>query len=394
MTLSASLYAPEPGVAVPAASGAGVYVSSLLNLLRDTEPPLEVHTRWLRAADVRGRSGIGAQIAAARWIGGELGRMLSDRSRYLIFTYPHAPFLARIDVTRTRDSAMLSWIRWAYRALRSASGLGRRRLILTVQDMPIEMAEGRAIAGGYASELPARQLRAIEHALFEAADRLIVPEGFVDTIRERHGIGGERLRTHRRQLYRHPSQPEPAAGIEFAGGKVNFFYSGSVDPHVAANFREILRAIRNAPQTRLHVCGPGVQSVREWLSELDVPNAHHYGQLAAAQHDWLAQKCQIGLILYPSDNPYNHLTPTMKYSAYLANGLAVLSTDLAAVGENIRRDGVGQAMPIRELAVELLRWATRPALWTSYKSNAEARASYVRSAGEMKDWLAEIASGR
>ncbi|NIQ53891.1 MAG: hypothetical protein GWN71_10870, partial [Gammaproteobacteria bacterium] len=69
---------------------------------------------------------------------------------------------------------------------------------------------------------------------------------------------------------------------------------------VAPNFREVLRSIRNAPGVRLHVCGPDGDAVDEWLRELDVPNARHYGRLPLPAHDWLARRCDIGLILYPT----------------------------------------------------------------------------------------------
>ena len=83
----------------------------------------------------------------------------------------------------------------------------------------------------------------------------------------------------------------------------------------------------------------------------------------------------------------------MKYSAYLANGLAILSTDLRCVAENVKEDGVGQAMPIRELALELMRWATRPSLWEDEKARAEEQAWVVRSGAEMMPWIEELAAG-
>jgi len=155
----------------------------------------------------------------------------------------------------------------------------------------------------------------------------------------------------------------------------------------------VLKSIRNAPASRLHVCGPGRDAVREWLDELDVPNVRHYGQLGPAEHDWLAQRCDVGLILHPSENPYEHLRPTLKYSAYLANGLAVLATDLRQVAENLREDGAGRAMPIRELEVELLRWATRPKLWTDAKARAIELAAEIRRGADLRPWIREIASG-
>lgn len=284
--------------------------------------------------------------------------------------------------------------RRAYQALRARCALTRQRLIVLVEHLPVEMARGRQMAGGPAARVDEKRVRAIESTLFLGAHRLIAPEGLAEAIREHHHVPAERLRTFRRNVYVTGKAVAEDPPIEFESGTVNYFYSGTVDPQVATNFREMLRAIRNAPDTRLHVCGPGRDAVREWLAELEVPNVRHHGQLGVAEHDWLAGRCDVGLILYPTDNPYNHLIPTMKYSAYLANGLAVLSTDLRRVAENIRADGVGQAMPIRELAMELLRWATRPNLWIPAKENAELKAALVRSGSEFTAWIEELARGK
>jgi hypothetical protein len=319
----------------------------------------------------------------------ELGRTLRDRSRYLLFIYPQLPIFAYVE-----DPALLAAARRIYQALRARCALTRQRIIVIVEHLPIEKARGREIAGGPAARIDEKRVRAIESTLFRGAHRLIAPEGLAEALAGRYRVPPRRLRTFRRHAYLPGATAGEDPPIEFHSGTVNFFYSGTVDPHVAPNFREMLRAIRNAPDTRLHVCGPGRDAVREWLAELDVPNVRHHGRLGVAGHDWLAGRCDIGLILYPTDNPYSHLIPTMKYSAYLANGLAVLSTDLRRVAENIRADGVGQAMPIRELAMELLRWATRPNLWIAAKENAEAQAAAIRSGAELRSFIEELARGR
>jgi hypothetical protein len=382
-----SLYAFEPGApGVPVASGTGVFVNGLVNLLRSFEPALTIRTHWLRPAQASGKGRLGAWRAGTGWLSGEISRLLRDDSRYLVFIYPKIPVLAHVD-----QPAMLRVAHRAYQLLAAKTRITRQRIIVIVEDLPVELEEGRAIAGGRAQELDAQSYHKIERSLFRAAYRLVVPGGFVAHLSGRYRLEEERFRTFRRNVYLPAAESGEARPIEFESGTVNFFYSGSVDTHVAPNFREVLRSIRNAPDTRLHVCGPGRDAVQEWLSELDVPNVRHHGQLGVAEHDWLAERCDIGLILYPSDNPYNHITPTMKYSAYLANGLAVLSTDLRCVVENIRRDGVGQAMPIRELALEIMRWATRPSLWSEAKARAQEEAAIVRSGDELKGWIEEIA---
>ncbi len=390
MSPTLSLYAFQPGApGVPAGSGTGVFIGSLVNLLQGPAASealrngLRVH--WLQPAGRRRAGLLGEWRAAAGWLSSELGRLLRDRSRDLLFVYPKLPVLAYVS-----QPQMIALAHQAYRALGLKSRLTRQRIWVLVEDLPIELSEGRAKTGAPRSEMPVNRIRSIERTLFTSAHRLIVPEGFADPIRKLHGVPTERLRTFRRNIYLPTVSEDRQAELDFPEGEVNFFYSGSIDTTVAPNFREVLKSIRNAPGTRLHVCGGGRDSVRQWFSELDVPNARHYGQLGVAAHDRLAQRCDIGLILYPTDNPYNHLTPTMKYSAYLANGLAVLTTDLASVTKNVQRDRVGRALPIAELSLELLRWATRPGLWADFKAHALEQSALVRSGDDMKEWIEEI----
>ncbi|UCC84161.1 MAG: hypothetical protein JSW46_04320 [Gemmatimonadota bacterium] len=387
MSDTLSLYAFEPGTpGVPAGSGTGVFVTGLVSLLRSFEPGLAIRTHWLRPAEEHAEGRFSAWRAGVGWLTREILRLLKDDSDYLVLIYPKIPVLAHVD-----QPAMLRMAHRAYQLLGAKTGITGQRIVVIVEDLPVEMEAGRAVAGGRAQELDARIYHKIEAALFRAAYRLVVPNGFVALLSDRYRLHQERFRPFRRNIYLPVAESGVAPPLEFESGSVNFFYAGSVDTHVAANFREVLRSIRNAPDTRLHVCGPGRDAVQEWLSELDVPNVRHHGQLGVAEHDWLAERCDVGLILYPSDNPYNHITPTMKYSAYLANGLAVLSTDLKCVVENIRQDGVGQAMPIRELALEIMRWAAKPSLWSEAKVRANEEAAIIRSGDELKGWIEEIA---
>jgi glycosyltransferase involved in cell wall biosynthesis len=353
-------------------------------LLRTAEPPLEVSEQWLGPPPREAGAFAGARRAAD-----ELRRLLRDRSRYLLLLYPQIPAL---DLGPQATVPPLA--KRAYQTLGFRARLTRRRLLIFVGELPIERAAGRAVADGRSIPPEPKPIRDIEATLFRSAHRLIVPAGFVEPIRERYGIDPSRFLSFRRLPYPPESPLAEPPPLEFESGSVNFFYSGSVDGHVAPNFRAVLKSIRNAPTTRLHVCGAGRDAVREWLNELDAPNVRHYGQLGMAEHDWLAQRCDVGLILHPSENPYDHLRPTLKYSAYLANGLPVLATDLRHVAENVRQDGVGQALPIRELEVELLRWATRPKLWKSAKTRAVELAAEIRRGTDLRPGIQEIAEGR
>ncbi|MEE9133560.1 MAG: hypothetical protein V3U13_08370 [Gemmatimonadota bacterium] len=391
MSSTLSLFTPEPGVAgSPAASRAAVFTRGLENLLRTAEPALDLRLQWLQPPGAQAPGQLGDWVVAARWSAGELRRILRDPSRYLLFVYPCLPVFAYVQ-----EPSMLTRVRHGFQALSAKCRLTHQRIVVVVMDLPADMAEGEAIADGRAAELDTKRVRDIEQTLFRAAWRLITPDGLSELISDRYSIEPARIRSFRRDPYPPSAASDTPPAIDLETGNVNFFYSGPVDSQVAPNFREVLRSVRNAPATRLHVCGPGRDAVREWLTELDVPNVRHHGKLGIAEHDWLAQHCDVGLILYPFENPYYHLRPTLKYSAYLANGLAVLSTDLRCVAENIRRDRVGQSMPVRELALEVLRWATRPKLWTGAKARAAALSEEIRSGSpEMRAWIEEIAQDR
>jgi hypothetical protein len=380
-----SLFAPQPGgPGVPPGSRAGVLVDGLLDLLRSAGPAIEVTERWL-APPPHAAAG----LADARRAADDLRRLLSDRSRHALLLYPHIP-----GVVHGREATAAPLARRAYQTLGFRARLTRRRILVFVAELPLERAAGRARADGRSAPPEPKGRREIEAALFRIAHRLIVPAGFARPIEERHGVDPSRIHTFRRFPYPAESPLSEDPPLEFEPGSVNFFYSGSVDAHVASNFRAVLKSIRNAPATRLHVCGPGRDAVREWLDELDAPNVRHYGQLGVAEHDWLARRCDVGLILEPGESPYDQLRPTLKYSAYLANGLAVLATDLERVAENVREDGVGQAMPIRELELELLRWATRPKLWRDAKARAAELAPTIRRGADLRPWIEELSARR
>jgi hypothetical protein len=380
-----SFYAFEPGApGVPAASATGVYVQALAALLDRYSDRIDVRLRWLRPVEPAVRTTLRERLAALRWMTGQFRQLLTDRSEYLVFLYPKVPVLAHIN-----RPALLAMARHGYQALRLKASLTGQRIIVIMEDLPIEMAEGIAAAGGPPPDMPIAEVRVIERRLLRAAHIIVTPPGYRATILERHGTDPELFQTFQRNIYV-PGELE----IEFEPGEVNFLYSGAIDTTIASNFRKMLRSIQNAPQARLHVCGPGRDAVDTCFEELGVTNARHYGLLNFAAHDWLAGRCDAGLILWPTDNPYFHLTPTSKYSASVSNGLAVLSTDLTAVADNIRKDGVGRAMPINELSVELLRWAARPSLFAGFKERARQLAPVIRSGAEMDPWLDAIAQSR
>jgi len=373
------------------ASATGVFLQSIIDALRQAPPSLQVETRWLDPAEST-LGGFRGWISALRWVRRERKRILRDQADILFLVYPKLPIMAH-----SGHPVFLSLTERTLRSVLARHGTTGQRLVVLVEDLPLELAKAREAVGEPAADLDVDRIRAIESLLLANAHLLVVPSGFVEPLRLAHGIDEERVRTFRRNVYpAAEAEPPDSTGSpeslpDVERDAVNFFYSGSVEPWLASDFKRVLEVLASVPEARLHVCGPGEEGVRAWASELGADNVAHYGVLDRGAHDWLARQCQIGLILYPAENPYFRITPTMKYTAYLANGLAVLSTDLAAVADNVRLDGVGRALPMEELILELDRWARDPGAWTGYKAKAEIEAEVVRSGEEMRGWIAELA---
>ncbi|MFG1690923.1 hypothetical protein ACGF5M_02005 [Gemmatimonadota bacterium] len=404
MSVSLSFYALRARTSVMGeASATGVFLQSIIDAFRQASTSLKVEIRWLDPAESTGGR-VRGWISALRWVARERKRILRDQADILFLVYPKLPIMSH-----SGHPFFLSLTERTLRSVLARHGTTGQRLVVLVEDLPLEMAKAREAVGEPAADLDMDRIRAIESLLLTNAHLLVVPSGFVEPLRVAHGLDEERVRTFRRNVY--PSDavgttngagvPNAAGTIDSTRGleslpdvergAVDFFYSGSVEPWLASDFKRVVEVLASVPEARLHVCGPGEEEVRAWASEVGAANVTHYGILDRPTHDWLARQCQIGLILYPAENPYFRITPTMKYTAYLANGLAVLSTDLAAVADNVRLDGVGRALPMEELILELNRWARDPEAWAGYKAKAEVEAEVVRSGEEMRGWIAELA---
>ncbi|NIQ53892.1 MAG: hypothetical protein GWN71_10875, partial [Gammaproteobacteria bacterium] len=92
-------------------------------------------------------------------------------------------------------------------ALKSA--VLRQTLNVVVEDLPIEMAEGRAQGGGPPPRVDARRIRRIERTLFRCADRIVAPPGFARLIRERYDVDESRFRLFHRNIYPAEVPEEP-----------------------------------------------------------------------------------------------------------------------------------------------------------------------------------------
>ncbi len=410
MTRSLSAYLLEaPTAGIPKGSGTHVFMEGLRLLLEGAPEGLEVRFRPLEGGAETGSQrprGLPGRVRAlARGLLGarrEARRVLADKADILLFVYPKLPIQAHAGVGLFREAALQ-----AHRALVERARERDQRLVYVIEDLPIEMACGLSGRAEAETGLDISRIRRTESLILRHAHRLIVPRGFVEILARHHQLPMDRVRTFRRNIY--PSAPgpweeerggggDPEARAEapalpegFISGPLNLFYSGSMSQWMAPTVQAVLEVLRGHPEVRWHLCGPNGELARRWIGEAGLDTATHYGLLPRPRHDALARECQIGLVLYSQGNPYASRTPTLKYSAYLAAGLAILSTDLREVSLNLGEDGAGEAVPATEIAPRLRAWLEDPGRWREYRTRARREGEIVRSGREMLPWLEELA---
>jgi hypothetical protein len=169
-------------------------------------------------------------------------------------------------------------------------------------------------------------------------------------------------------------------------GRTKIFYAGElrrpVDIH---NLKEALNAVKDVPEAFVYVCGMGGQ----WLTQLQQKNVVYLGVLDYRDFDTVAGMCDFGLIIYPR-GPYYDITPTGKYSAYVANGLAVLSANPPAVAACIEEDGVGVSVPIDMIPSVLRKWVDDPAEFSAYRQAAARVSADFHSGLHLREWFNEV----
>ena len=124
------------------------------------------------------------------------------------------------------------------------------------------------------------------------------------------------------------------------------------------------------------------------MQALGLDNVYYLGVLDYATHDTVARQCDVGLLLYTF--AYAHLVPTSKYSAYVANGLAILSTDMVTLSEIIEEDQVGIAVPIQEFSTQLEQWLRFPEQVEPYKERAKQLSQNFGQGSYMQEWFDKI----
>ena len=323
-----------------------------------------------------------------RQLGGWLAGLVRDYATWWtvdadvhVLVYPKLPVLAFTDKPWLLRATRFFYHAWARRVTRRG-----QRIAVIVEDLPAEQGFGPSAPEKASARTPQKML---EQAVFCSSNALVVAsQRFADYILTKHPVDRGRIMVFRRNIYMPPQALAASCPVEPVAG-INVLYSGGLDERMALTFREVLAVFARHSNAQFWICGPGQSHVTQWIDEVGAKNARHLGTLDHATHDALAQNCDFGLLLYPRSF-YNDMTPTMKYSGYAANGLAILSTDLATVADNLREDGIGRAAPVTEVPGELERWLDQPARFERYRASARDLAHTFRQGVYMQEWLDQV----
>ena len=362
--------------------GSGIFLTSLVAFLRGQQArvpirfiPCEPATQQRKGRWQKARAFLHKQ-----WR--DIADLLSPDEEILLFHYPKIPIYGRSSLGKVLIFAVLG-----YGLLAVKTMLTGQKVAVLIQDLP---AEQRLIGNLPAAPDLSRFQRlqrlpqsewagfVVERILFRSADWIIVPSRLLgEHIVQKHGLARAKILLKRRDIYMPRYDADPRQ-IELAAGPgPRIFYSGSLWlPEAIDNLKRIMWVLRGFPAAHFYLCGQGGRWVPGWVRENGIANVHYLGVLDYATHDAVVQKCDIGLLIYA--HSYYDLMATAKYSAYVANGLAVLGTDLVTLTEMIAEDRVGEAVSEHELAARLVSWLLHPEQIQTYRaqrSPAEQRLS-------------------
>jgi hypothetical protein len=331
----------------------------------------------------------------------EIRNLIIPGEKTLLFVYPKMPFLGYSGDLRSVPFAVVGYI-----LLSLKKKLTHSSIVLLISDMPIEQRLlTKTITSS--SELD-RQLERctdqnqlgwkekvlaiFEKFIFKRADAIIsLSPKMTEHILRKHAVLRSKIILRGRNLYLpvYSKDPEKISLDKDSGLRI--FYSGDlIRDSTITNLKKIFQVVRNFPSTHFYLCGRDGEWIVPETESQDIHNVHYLGPLDYATHDAIAHQCDVGLIVYSI--AYAHLVPTAKYSAYIANGLAVLSTNLITLSQIIQEDGTGISTSIEKLPTVLAQWLEDPKQIKKYKERAAQLSIKFTKGVCMQFWFDELFS--
>jgi len=151
------------------------------------------------------------------------------------------------------------------------------------------------------------------------------------------------------------------------------------------NLARIIDVVEKTNNAVVYAAGPG----GEWLCQYDQERVHYLGVLAKPELEQLADRCDIGLILY-EPGTYADLCPATKYSLYVSHGLAIAATNSTTVSANIESDGSGFSATPDELPEMLAEVLAHPDCMMAWQANALKVGKLICDGFFVREWLYQI----
>lgn len=371
--------------------GTGIFLQSRLNYLRSLGDRIRLRVVPVRDAGENKSTWPSRVLALLHYVVRELGLLVGQPGDMYYLVYPKVPMVAYGVSFWTWPFALLGyallWLR------RKVTGL---RVVIEIEDLPIE--RNHLGVSSRAPDLSSclwrhlnrweRMHTILEWVIFHSAGRILHPsQPFSDHVAAKFGLPQQRMGLYRREIYMPTYEDEVRIGRLPDLREMNFFYSaGSLaEGFRGANLETVVDAFADLPDAALYLCGRDGEWIEARCQERAQSNVHYLGLLSYADHDAAARQCQVGLLLYT--NSYDDFKCTAKYPAYVANGMAVLSTDLLYLSRIIEEDKVGQALPMDQLVTELCHWAKWPEIIKPYRQQAHQLAPRYLDGTYMAEWF-------
>lgn len=398
-TTSIAYYQFQFGTDKQYLGGSGIELVGLVNFLKAQHHQASVRLIPFPPSPVTGRNPWQRLWGFLTQQWRDIRNLLAPDEEVLFFFFPKIPLAGHSDTVKVLLFALVG-----YGLLALKKRLSGQRVAVLILDLPLEqrlMTQPVQSAQDLQRELarfydlrqlnwPDRLFTWVERVLFKQADVIVsLSKLMTEHLQRKHGLPADKICPRGRNFYL-PSYDQPPQDIQVADGDgLRVFYSGDlVRPTTVANLKRVMRVFRDFPTSHLYVCGQRGDWVRDEAQVLGLSNVHYLGILDYATHDAVARQCDVGLLLYTF--AYANLVPTSKYSAYVANGLAVLSANSITLSENIQADQVGQAVPVQHLPEQLERWLQTPEQIESFKKRAQQLSANFFHGSYMQEWFDEI----
>lgn len=374
-TLSVAYWAPFYRSVNNRATGSGIFHETIISFLSNDE---DVR---LKLVSVKTGTSITNNILkpfALLWkLFCDGMKLVLARSRILLLSYPAIPLVPYTSNLKFLPAFIFYILLWIKRRLTG------QILVTMVIDFPIEQSNIFDLLIG----ANIRLYNLFEKLILTSSDRIICfSQKFADFLESKHGPYSHKILICARNAYIPFYAGEPSIDVPAKSNKIRVFYSGDLRRKVdISNLKKAIDIIAKNRTAEMFLCGLG----GDWLNKLAVDNVKYLGILDHVDYDALASRCDFALIIYPNQFYYN-LTPTTKYSAYVGNGLAILSSDTETVAKCIAGDGVGKAVLIEQLPLELFNWINNPELFEGYKKRAVELMPDFRSGKHIKQWFDQV----